>query len=190
MSSTWSHGAATGNSSQDFDDAEKGLYVNTQNLPVLPSLAHVDQKAPLHTETLLSPTSPIHEGLTPFSSVTVLSLSWPAGWKAPIDTVPDSAAKKPARPKQKASRWIRFRLWFNTYRKFFTFVTLLNLVGIIMTALGRFPYAENHLGALVLGNLLCAILMRNELFLRFLYTIAIYGLRSVRPFLYHSYDGR
>jgi hypothetical protein len=32
---------------------------------------------------------------------------------------------------------------------------------------------------LVLGNLLMAILMRNELFLRFLYIISIYGLRSV-----------
>src|SRR5690606_2344651 len=57
---------------------------------------------------------------------------------------------------------------------------LLNLAGIILAALGRFPYAEKHLGALVLGNLLMAILMRNELFLRFLYLISIYGLRSVR----------
>jgi hypothetical protein len=48
-----------------------------------------------------------------------------------------------------------------------------------MAALNRFPYAEKHLGALVLGNLLCAILMRNELFLRFLYLIAIHGLRGV-----------
>jgi len=53
-----------------------------------------------------------------------------------------------------------------------------------MASLGRFSYAENHLGALVLGNLLCAILMRNELFLRVLYMIFIYGLRSVRPFHY------
>jgi hypothetical protein len=56
---------------------------------------------------------------------------------------------------------------------------LLNLAGIIMAALGRFPYAENHLGALVLGNLLMAILMRNELWFRFMYLVAIYGLRSV-----------
>lgn len=62
---------------------------------------------------------------------------------------------------------------------------LLNMTGIIMAALGRFRYADHHLGALVLGNLLLAVLMRNELFLRFLYTIAIYGLRSV-GLLYHS----
>jgi hypothetical protein len=60
-----------------------------------------------------------------------------------------------------------------------------------MAALGRFPYAVKHLGALVLGNLLMAILMRNELFGRFLYIVAIYGLRSVglRPFLCHLCNG-
>jgi hypothetical protein len=68
------------------------------------------------------------------------------------------------------------------YRRFFTFVVLLNLVGIILAAVGKFKYAENHLGALVLGNLLMAILMRNELFVRFLYLLTIYGLRSVRRY--------
>jgi hypothetical protein len=136
----------------------------------------------------LSLTSPIHEGITPFSSVPMLSLSWPATGGQPTSKATDTAAvskpppqaQKPVRTKQKISRWVLFNLWFNTYKKFFTFVTLLNLAGIIMAALGRFPYAENHLGALVLGNLLCAVLMRNELFLRCLYIIAIYGLRGVR----------
>jgi hypothetical protein len=154
-----------GGQEQDFDAAEKGLYDSTESLAVL---------------------APVHEGSTPNSSVPVLSLSCPAGFKPPA--VPEPAAE-PARPKQKISRWLLFTIWFNTYRKFFTFVTLFNLVGIIMASLGRFPYAENHLGALVLGNLLCAILMRNELFLRFLYIIAIYGLRSASPFLYHLHDG-
>lgn len=152
---------------------------------MLPPLAHVEKKTQIHVEThMLTPISPIYEGITPPASAPVLSLSWTAGGKAEegtSSTVPDRAAMK--------RRWILFQLWFNTYRKFFTFVTLLNLAGIIMTALGRFPYAENHLGALVLGNLLCAILMRNELFLRFLYIIAIYGLRSVRPRRYQPHDG-
>lgn len=167
--------------SDDFDDAEKGVYDSTRNLTVLPPPVHIGQRTPWDIESIFSPISPVHEGITPSSSVPVLSLSWPAGWQPP--------AKKLARPKQKISRWIVFNVWFTTYRKFFVFVTLLNLAGIIMTALGRFPYAENHLGALVLGNLLCAILMRNELFLRFLYVVAIYGLRSARPFLFHLHDG-
>ncbi len=80
---------------------------------------------------------------------------------------------------RRVSRWILFQLWFGTYRRFFVLVTTLNLVGIVLAAVGKFPYADDHLGALVLGNLLCAILMRNELFLRFLYLISIYGLKGV-----------
>lgn len=92
----------------------------------------------------------------------------------------DRLPEKPSAPAGvKISRWVILELWFNVYRRFFTFVVTLNLVGITMTAFDQFKYAENHLGALVLGNLLCAILMRNELFVRFLYLAAIYGLRSV-----------
>ena len=151
-----------------------------------PPFSSSGPKKPLmHIDTHLFPGSPVHEGTTPFSSVPELSLSWPTGWRGATDAaaLKTTVAKKPAPPKPKPSRWILFNLWFNTYRKFFIFVTVMNAVGIIMAALGRFAYAENHLGALVLGNLLCAILMRNELFLRFLYIIAIYGLRSVRAFV-------
>jgi hypothetical protein len=138
--------------SSAIDDAEKGIYDNTLAVLSTPPPAYLDEK----------------KGLESYSTAD--------GTVAP-PSPPPAPAKKP--PKPKPSRWILFQLWFNTYRKFFTFVTLLNLVGIILAAVGRFPYAENHLGALVLGNLLCAVLMRNELFLRFLYLISIYGLRSV-----------
>ncbi|KAL5633851.1 hypothetical protein ACGC1H_005888 [Rhizoctonia solani] len=75
-------------------------------------------------------------------------------------------------PNIEASLWIRFNLFFNTYRKFYTFVVTLNGIGLILAGIGRFEYATNHSGALVLGNLLCAVMMRNELFTRFLYLIA------------------
>ncbi|CAG7846059.1 SubName: Full=Uncharacterized protein {ECO:0000313/EMBL:ENI11109.1} [Serendipita indica DSM 11827] len=163
MSSTWSAGDVTlgGSASREFDDAEKGVYENMQRLPILP---------PRITPTVSNPMIPLKpEAACPRSP--------PA--EKPSEDKP--VQKKPPPPKRKVSRWILFQLWFNTYRKFFTFVTLLNLAGIIMAALNRFPYAEKHLGALVLGNLLCAILMRNELFLRFLYLIAIHGLRGWAP---------
>jgi hypothetical protein len=163
---------------EDLDGAEEYVYDSTRSLTALPPLAHIDPKTWLDFDSIFSPISRTHEGSTPYASVPSLSLSWPAGWQ-----LTDPAAKKPGRLKPKITRWIRFQVWFTAYRKFFTFVTLLNLAGIIMALLNRFPYAEKHLGALVLGNLLCAILMRNELFLRFLYTIAIYGLRSARAFL-------
>jgi len=166
---------------EDLDGAEEYVYDSTRSLTALPPLAHIDPKTWLDFDFIFSPISRIHEGSTPYASVPSLPLSrlsWPAGWQ-----LMDLAAKKPGRLKPKITRWIRFQVWFTAYRKFFIFVTLLNPAGIIMALLNRFPYAEKHLGALVLGNLLCAILMRNELFLRFLYTFAIYGLRSARPFL-------
>ncbi|KAF8686566.1 hypothetical protein RHS04_00062 [Rhizoctonia solani] len=48
----------------------------------------------------------------------------------------------------------------------------MRLTRIVLAGIGRFEYAVNHSGALVLGNLLCAVMMRNELFLRFLFLIA------------------
>ncbi|QRV78335.1 nonribosomal peptide synthetase [Ceratobasidium sp. AG-Ba] len=87
-------------------------------------------------------------------------------------SMPAGAKPKPKPPQIEASLWIRFNLFFNTYRKFFTFVIILNGIGIVLAGIGKFEYAINHSGALVLGNLLCAVMMRNELFLRFLYLIA------------------
>ena len=201
MASSWlgDHQATTPNGhSREIDDAEKGLYSSTETLPVVPPLALVDKRllSP-RIQTLASPTSPgtplspIHSGLSPLSSVPGSSLSLEKlaiqpskqeisqdGATTPPPPAPP-AVKKPSPPKRKASRWVLFRLWMHTYRKFFIVVVALNLTGIILACLDRFPYARDHSGALVLGNLLCAVLMRNELFLRFLYMVAIYGLRGV-----------
>ncbi len=95
------------------------------------------------------------------------------------DKIHASSVEKPRPHTMKIGQWMRFRLWFNPYRMFFTFTVLINLVGIILAALHRFSYAEKHLGAMALGNLLCAILFRNELWMRLLYLVAIHGLRSV-----------
>jgi hypothetical protein len=166
-----------------IDDAEKGAYDSTLEFsfdltPPPPLYLSWEKSSYSFGSTKeLCPLSPVHQGITPAASVPELSLPFPEGSKATDATRLKATVKKPkpaASPK--VSRWILFVLWFNVYRRFFTFITLLNLAGIIMAALGRFAYAENHLGALVLGNLLCAILMRNELWMRFLYLVAIYGL--------------
>jgi hypothetical protein len=169
---------AVANQSQDsLDDAEKGMYDSTVALTAPPPFVYTGQGRPEHL-TLLSPVSPVHEGITPCTSVPELAL--PNAAKSQVSHVEVvEEPKKPAPVKPKISRWILFELWFNVYRRFFTFVVVFNLIGIILAATGHFRYAENHLGALVLGNLLMAILMRNELFVRFLYLVAIYGLRSV-----------
>ncbi|EJD52904.1 hypothetical protein AURDEDRAFT_157458 [Auricularia subglabra TFB-10046 SS5] len=86
-----------------------------------------------------------------------------------LDTPAPPPAKPAAKPKRKVSRWVLWSLWFNTYRKFFTFTFTLNCVGIVLAETGHFPYAVKHLGSMLLGNLLFAILMRNEIFGRILY---------------------
>jgi hypothetical protein len=172
-------------SHDSLDDAEKGMHDITANLTAPPPFAYLGQEKAVHLNTQLSPLSPVHSGITPNPSIPDLSLSWPAASPAArrgsinATALKTTVPQKPTPQQVKVPRWVLADLWFNTYRKFFTFIILFNLAGIIMTALGRFPYAENHLGALVLGNLLSAILFRNELWMRFLYTIAIYGLRGV-----------
>lgn len=184
MSSTRNSYLSEGHSLDSLDDAEKGVYDSATDL-TLPGLVYMEPKKPSHFPTSLSPVSPVHQGTTPGTSVPELSLTLPPGRQPTNAAELETTEKKPTadKPKPKISRWILFNLWFNTYRKFFTFVTLLNLTGLILAACGRFTYAQNHLGALVLGNLLAAILFRNELWMRFLYMVAIYGLR-VR--IFHS----
>ena len=55
--------------------------------------------------------------------------------------------------------------------KFFTLVVLLNLVAVLLAASNRWSYARHHAGDFVLGNLQLAILVRNELFGRFVYVV-------------------
>jgi hypothetical protein len=171
-------------SHDSLDDAEKGMYENMGELSPLPFAYLKEKETTVHIENiqLSGMSSPVHNGITPFASTPELSLPFPQGRRAsqPVNAKELKAAVKKVVPvKPKISRWVLFDLWFNTYRKLFTLVVSLNLVGIIMAALGRFTYAEDHLGALVLGNLLSAVLFRNELWMRFLYLVCIYGLRSV-----------
>ena len=97
--------------------------------------------------------------------------------------------QKPKQPPHKVSRGIRIALWFNTYRsvlaltvsaplnlitfdrKFFILTVILNIIGLVLAITNTWSYPRHYTGAFVLGNLLVAILMRNELFGRFLYLI-------------------
>ncbi|KAJ3541713.1 hypothetical protein NM208_g4477 [Fusarium decemcellulare] len=161
-----------GSQRRDEDDAEKGLYDGIQSLPISPPTVYVEPKTAINTGHHQPQTSPlVHKGLLPVPYLPVTKSMIPSR-SEPKNSIP---------VKDKISRWILFQLWFNTYRKFFLLCISLNLTGVIMSGLGRFPYAVDHSGAMVLGNLLCAVLMRNELFLRFLYLVAIYSLRSWAP---------
>lgn len=152
-------------STSSIDDAEKGT-LDKDEFPI--PLA-------LHTVNLSPSTPPLNSRDASGSSPQLQSST---------DIKPPSVASPPTRhpvlipplpsrksAPRKVSPWIRFQLWFNTYRKFFTFVMALNITGIILAATGKWQYPRHYTGACVLGNLLTAILMRNELFGRFLYLV-------------------
>lgn len=82
-------------------------------------------------------------------------------------------ATKPKTPpaKRKVSKWILWNLWFNTYRKFFTFTFSINMIGLALAASGHWPYGVKYSGAIVVANFNVAILMRNEVFGRLLYLL-------------------
>ncbi len=106
-----------------------------------------------------------------------------------LPALPIEKGRKPQHAKKRASFWIRLQLWFNTYRcvfllssdryrkpmatsrKFFTLIVTLNIVGLVLAILGKWQYPRKYTGALVLGNLVTAILARNELFGRLLYLL-------------------
>jgi hypothetical protein len=88
--------------------------------------------------------------------------------EAVVTVAPVIPAKKPAK---KVSRWVQTQLWFNTYRKFYFTVCIFNGVGILLAISNVWEYPRKYTGAFILGNLVTAILMRNELFGRILYLV-------------------
>ena len=161
-------------SDDQLDDAEKGILDNSNQLPIVPPAVMTREVINL---PLTKATQTLVQGsiISPLASTTTLGRDEKP--QSAISEKPSVPSPKP--PVQHTRRRTKFALWFNTYRRFFVFCVTFNGIGIILAALDKFPYARNHLGALLLGNLLMAILMRNELFLRFLYLIAIHGLRGV-----------
>ncbi|KAF9788477.1 hypothetical protein BJ322DRAFT_1106467 [Thelephora terrestris] len=131
-----------------------GELVCAQHLPSLPIFSPYSNDPP-RCDTASSSLKERHVASLPYNSFLIRKGEQP---------VPPPKSKR-------FSSWGRFQLWFNTYRKFFTFVIIMNSIGLILAILGVWHYPRKYTGALVLGNLLTAILMRNELFGRLLYLI-------------------
>lgn len=159
------------NSEQALHDAERGVaeQVYAVDLPMPPSLTASEGPTRINSVADLKDLPP------PLPT----SDEKPLASEKKVETVTvakevSTAVKKPSPPKPKwkrASRWVRFKLWYNTYRKFFTVVVTLNAIGLLLAALNVWTYPRHYTGAFILGNLLTAILVRNELFGRFLYLV-------------------
>jgi hypothetical protein len=109
---------------------------------------------------------------------------------APV--TPSNVAKPPPAPTKPAKKstplWVLWVIWYNSYRygyylhhmwsnthhsylfrRFFTVIFIVNFVGLGFAIAGKWPYAAKYPGALVVGNLNVAVLVRNEIFGRCLY---------------------
>ncbi|OJA15988.1 hypothetical protein AZE42_12573 [Rhizopogon vesiculosus] len=93
--------------------------------------------------------------------------------KEDVPFTPSDVAKAspaPAKPaKKKVPLWVLWVVWSNSYRRFFTVIFIVNFTGLGFAMAGKWAYAAGYPGALALGNLNVAILVRNEIFGRFLY---------------------
>lgn len=64
-------------------------------------------------------------------------------------------------------------IWFDLYRKLFALALIFNVGALIAASKGQFGYAKKNMFSMALGNLLVAILVRNELVLRIVYFIIV-----------------
>ncbi|KAE9408731.1 hypothetical protein BT96DRAFT_913857 [Gymnopus androsaceus JB14] len=144
-------------STSSADEAEKGILehvpsvASTLNVPSLAFSRDVEgkmERTPSQTSTLQA--SPLALNDSGSKEMGVKPVSRPS-------------------PRPKTTRWIKFQLWFNTYRKFFVLVVTLNVIGLVLAAANVWHYPRNYTSAFILGNLETALLVRNELFGRFLY---------------------
>ena len=55
------------------------------------------------------------------------------------------------------------------------------MLGLLLVCLDMFPYAKTHAPAIALGNIVAAIAVRNELFLRYLFWFIVKIFRKVSP---------
>ncbi|KDQ59450.1 hypothetical protein JAAARDRAFT_46223 [Jaapia argillacea MUCL 33604] len=129
-----------------YDDPEKGTLEIQAVHPTVVTLGLSDKKGDTTISTEVVPAPPV---------------------KKETPAIPP--AKKPS-PKQLSS-WTLLKLWYNTYRKFFTVVFTLNMIALGFTIAGYWQYPVRYPGALIVGNISFGVMMRNELFGRTLYLI-------------------
>lgn len=88
---------------------------------------------------------------------------------------------------QPAGRWTKFRIWYNTYRQLFTLTFSANMIALLLTSLGHFHYGDKNASSIALGNILVAVLVRNELFLRGLFWVLVQLFQKWSPFWFRIF---
>ncbi|KAK0431881.1 uncharacterized protein EV420DRAFT_1490394 [Desarmillaria tabescens] len=135
------------------DDAEKGIAEECYAVPLTlqssrPSIVSQDScsKGPLPHPCL--PLPPL-----PHAKFETIALTLPSK-----ELSPNELALIRRQTKKRVSSWVKFRLWYNTYRRFFTVAFLFNFISLICAATHAWEYPRNYTGAWILGNLLFSVL--------------------------------
>ncbi|KAJ3337429.1 hypothetical protein HDU93_001069, partial [Gonapodya sp. JEL0774] len=81
------------------------------------------------------------------------------------------------------SKTTNFRVWFNTYKRLWVLTVALNAVLLSLAATDRFAYGKMNAPSFALGNILIAVVFRNELFLRGLFVMANSGIGSLKRWI-------
>jgi hypothetical protein len=93
--------------------------------------------------------------------------------------IPVLAREKRERPAPTLGR--RISEWLSFYRMFFTFVFSLNAVGIGFTLAHKWEGGRQRVATIALGNILAALLVRNEIFLRSFYAVILFLFKRWPP---------
>ncbi|KAF8628654.1 hypothetical protein AX15_003785 [Amanita polypyramis BW_CC] len=88
-----------------------------------------------------------------------------------LDKKTSDANNLPTKSRKRTPKWILFKVWFNTYRKFFVLTLGMNLIGLVLAAFGVWEYGDQNSSAIVTANFNIAVLMRNEIFQRVIYLV-------------------
>ncbi|KAF2305252.1 hypothetical protein P3X46_033175 [Hevea brasiliensis] len=91
------------------------------------------------------------------------------------DTEKQDQAPKPAKPR-KASRLSIILLdqgLFTVYKRLFMVCLTLNIVALILSSTGHFPYGKRNAALFAIGNILALSLCRSEAFLRVVFGLAV-----------------
>ncbi|KAL0398491.1 UNVERIFIED_CONTAM: hypothetical protein Sradi_2192400 [Sesamum radiatum] len=91
---------------------------------------------------------------------------------SPLPAPPPKSAPK----KQSSSRLSVILLdqgLFTVYKRLFVVCLALNITGLVLAAVGRFPYARNRAALFSIANIFALVLCRSEAFLRIVFWLAV-----------------
>ncbi|CAM6090168.1 unnamed protein product [Calypogeia fissa] len=97
------------------------------------------------------------------------------------DQTPTELQKQPSRKtttkaKSRLQTIILKQSWFTVYKRLYLLAITLNAIGLTLAGANYFPYAKSNAVVFSLGNIMMCVLVRNEVFLRLIFWLAVHLL--------------